>query len=176
MSLNPYSPPTESNSAGVQAVPLTSVVRQLGVFVLGFVLAIHLYSISHDGFQLHNMLLEYSGDRWLWNLVVRLPYLALIQFALLIGYARVRKGHEQTYPGTTVIRTFLLGLFTGFFREQAYDLIRIIPEDMFGLAIDWTPHYIIIWIAYAVTTVVTVETLSLLQRHVLLQPTDTDEP
>ena len=161
---NPYSPPSGTEVSGKPLRGSVLFIRSAATFTLAWIVGIHLYSLYTDGFRIHNMLMEYSRNRWHWNLLVRLPYLALIQFALFILYARARRKRELFDMQFSRWMACLLGLSAGIFSTLAYDLIRVIPEDVFGMTISWTPHYVIIWVSYAVTTILMMETLFFRRR------------
>ncbi|WP_145169036.1 hypothetical protein [Rubripirellula lacrimiformis] len=154
----------------------TSVTCKAAAFIFSWGVGLHLYSLYVDEFQLHNMLFEYSSEGWHWNLFVRLPYLAAIHLALLVCYAMVRQRHGRMHLHPKFKVVCLLGVFAGFFHSQAYDLIRMVLEGVFGLEVSWTPHFAIFWIAYAVATVVLVEAPLFLQKRFHGKLDDADGP
>lgn len=75
----------------------------------------------------------------------------------------------------TITLMLLLGFITVISRSYAYDLFRMVLEDDFRITINWTPHYLITWLAYAATTLVVVEGLLLIRDHVFGRQLGHDE-
>lgn len=128
-----YASPNESQSTALPCCSRRLRPTWIATFVIAFVSGVCLFDVIEFGVQ--SSFYSWRTSNWAWHLGLRLPVYALIQLALIEWLFHLSRTGCERSPSS-----FIVPLTAGFVNFQLYDWIRILPEQIAGLTVNWPLH------------------------------------